>query len=301
VNAHLNALLAANRSGELLARAEIRRGTHNAYRAHPKRKGGWMPRTLLAAAVAIAAAVALPSVADAATIHQDGRAPQRLLLQDDTDQTNFVTVEGSRSVVFHDLLVPIKIDGVRSCMPLDPYTVRCSAVRRVELDLGIGTDIATIDTPYPVSVDGGPGNDRYNSFATGAPSRVSYAGGIGVDTASYGHATEGVRVAVDLEAGDGRPGDDDHIFRDVENVLGSEFADVLIGSHRTTSLNGLDGDDQITGGSAEEQLTGGWGAERIDARDGAPDTIDCGGQAFDRAAVDIGAEASVIRCAEIVS
>ena len=257
-------------------------------------------RILLVAAVAIAAAVAVPSVAEGATIHQDGRTPHRLLLQDDTDQTNFVTVEGSRAVVFHDTLVPIKIDGAPTCMPLDPYTVSCSAVRRVELDLGIGTDVATIDTPHPVSIDGGPGNDRYNALATGAPSRVSYAGGIGLDTASYGHATTGVHVAVDLEAGDGRPGDDDRIFRDVENVLGSQFADVLVGSHRTVQLSGLDGNDQITGGIAEELLSGGWGADRIDARDGAPDTVDCGGQPLDRAAVDIGAEASIIGCAEIV-
>lgn len=96
------------------------------------------PRNLLVAALAVAAVVALPSVAEAATIHQDGRTPHRLLLQDDTGQTNFVTVEGSRSVVFHDTLVPIKIDKVSTCMPLDPYTVSCSAVRRVELDLDIG-------------------------------------------------------------------------------------------------------------------------------------------------------------------
>lgn len=108
-------------------------------------------------------------------------------------------------------------------------------------------------------------------------------------------------MAVDLEAGDGRPCDDDRIFRDVENVLGSQFADVLIGSHRTASLQGLDGDDQIVGGIAEELLSGGWGADRIDARDGAPDTIDCGGQSLDWAAVDFGAEASVVRCAEVVS
>ena len=258
------------------------------------------PRTRLVAALAVVAVVALPSVADAATIHQDGRTPHKLLLQDDADHTNFVTVEGSRSVVFHDTLVPIRIDGVPTCMPLDPYTVSCSAVRRVELDLGIGADVATIDTPRPVEIDGGPGNDRYHALATDAPSQVRFAGGIGLDTASYGHATTGVHVVVDLEAGDGRPGDNDRIFRDVENVLGSQFDDVLAGSYRTALLSGLDGSDQITGGSAEEVLSGGWGSDRIDARDGAPDTIECGGQLFDRAAVDIGAEASITGCAEIV-
>ena len=268
--------------------------------AHLNARLAWRPRTLLVAAVAIAAAVAVPSVAEAATIHTEGRTPHKLLLLDDTDQTNFVTVEGSRSVVFHDTLVPIKIDRVPTCMPLDPYTVSCSAVRQVELELGIGADVATIDSRLPVSIDGGPGNDRYNALATGGPSRVGFAGGIGLDTASYGLATTGVRVAVDLETGDGRPGDDDHIFRDVENVLGSQFDDILIGSHRTALLSGLDGNDRITGGIAEEVLSGGWGTDMIDARDGAPDSIDCGGQALDRAVVDIGAEASITRCAEVV-
>jgi hypothetical protein len=118
--------------------------------------------------------------------------------------------------------------------------------------------------------------------------------------ASYGLVTAGVKVAVDLEPGDGRAGDDDRIRRDVESVFGSQFSDVLVGSDRTTQLLGLDGDDVITGGIAAELLSGGWGNDRIDARDGAADSVDCGGQALDRAAVDLGAEASVTRCAEVV-
>jgi hypothetical protein len=261
----------------------------------------WRPGALLVAAVAIAAAVALPSVAEAATIHQDGRTPHRLLLQDDTDQTNLVTVEGSRSVVFQDLLVPIKLGRAPTCMRIDAYTVSCSAVRRIELDLGIGADVATIDTPRAVSIEGGRGNDRYNAVSTGARSRVSYSGGVGLDMVSYGHATTGVDVAVDLEAGDGRPGDDDRIFDDVEIVVGSQFDDVLAGSDYTAQLSGLDGSDRIIGGSAEELLLGGWGSDWIDARDGAADTVDCGGQLFDRAMVDSGAEASIVGCAEIGS
>jgi hypothetical protein len=116
VNSELNALLAADRSGELLARSATRRVADNAAVAHPKRRAASMPRVLVAAAVGIAAAVAVPSLAEAATIHKDGRTSHRLLLQDDTDQTNFVTVEGSRVVVFHDTLVPIKIDRVPTCI-----------------------------------------------------------------------------------------------------------------------------------------------------------------------------------------
>ena len=257
-----------------------------------------MPRILLAAAFAVVAAVAVPSMAQAATIHQDGRTPHRILLQDTAGQTNLVSVSGSKSVVIHDLNVPIDIDGAPTCMPLDEYTVSCSAVKRIDLDLSGGADVANIDTTLPVEVEGGAGNDRYAAIGSAGPSRVDFSGGIGLDTASYGLAGTSVEVAVDLEAGDGRPGDDDQIHRDVERVLGSPFADVLTGSHRTLELHGLDGNDRIIGGSGAELLSGSHGSDEIDARDGAADAVDCGGQLGDRALVDA-VEASITRCAEV--
>jgi Ca2+-binding RTX toxin-like protein len=259
-----------------------------------------MSRILLSAAVIVVAAVAVPSVAHGATLHQDGGTPHRVLLQDQSE-TNLVSVEGARSVVIHDAGAPITVAGVPTCMPLDARTVSCSAVRRIELDLGDGPDVATVATPRPVEIEGGNGPDRYVSLAKDSPSRVNFAGGIGLDVANYFFATAGVNVSVDLEAGDGRPGDDDVIRRDVETVLGSQFADVLAGSPRTMQLAGNDGDDQITGGSGEELLSGGDGQDRIDARDGAADTVDCGGQLLDWAAVDIDAEASITGCAQVVS
>ena len=258
-----------------------------------------MPRISLAAAVAVTVAVAVPSVADAATLYQDGRTPHRVLLQDATGETNLVTVQGSQSVLIEDLNAPITVAGVPTCMPLDAYTVSCAAVRRIELDLGDAPDHAIIDTPHSVSLEGGAGNDRYVAATGDAPSRVDFDGGIGFDTANYFYATAGVHVGVDLEAGDGRPGDDDQIRRDVESVIGSSFADVLVGSPRTTRLSGEDGDDRITGGTGPEQLLGGDGQDRIDARDGTADTVDCGGQMFDRAVVDRDAEAAITRCAEV--
>jgi Ca2+-binding RTX toxin-like protein len=260
-----------------------------------------MPRIRLTAAIAVAAAVAVPSVAHSATIHQDGRTPHRVLLQADAGETNLVSVEGSNSVVIRDDGSPLTVAGVPTCMPLDAHAVSCSAVRRVELVLDDGPDVAAIATPHRVEIEGGNGPDRYVALASDWPSRVDFDGGIGLDVANYFFATAGVNVSVDLESGDGRPGDDDRIRHDVESVFGSQFADVLTGSHRTERLAGFDGDDQITGGTGEEVLLGGDGQDRIDARDGAPDTVDCGGQLFDRAAVDPAAEASVTGCAEIVN
>jgi len=254
-----------------------------------------MTRTLLAAAAAMAAFV-VPSVAHGATLHQNG-GPHRLLLQDAQGETNLVSVEGSRALVIRDINAPIRLARVPTCMRIDAYAVRCAAVRHLDVDLGAGPDIATIATPREVSVEGGAGNDRYVSLAADAPSRVDFSGGVGLDVANYFYAAAGVSVAVDTGAGDGRPGDDDRIRRDVESVFGSQFDDVLTGSPRTVQLEGFDGDDRITGGSGAEALSGGDGNDRIDARDGAPDRIDCGGQALDWAAVDT--EAFIVRCATI--
>ncbi|MGH2945788.1 MAG: hypothetical protein ACRDPC_05925 [Solirubrobacteraceae bacterium] len=48
---------------------------------HVGRVRASMPRILLVAAAAIAAAVAVPSVAHGATVHQDGRTPDTVLLK----------------------------------------------------------------------------------------------------------------------------------------------------------------------------------------------------------------------------
>ena len=260
-----------------------------------------MPRILLAAAMTVAAAVAVPTIAHGATIHQDGRSPHRLLFQADPGETNLVNVEGSNSVVLRDDGAPITVANVPTCMPLDAHAASCAAVRRIELDLGDRPDVAVIATPHEVEIEGGSGPDRYVAHANGWPSRVDFDGGIGLDVANYRFASAGVDVSVDLEAGDGRPGDRDRIRHNVERVFGSQFGDVLTGNARTQELAGFAGDDRITGGTDMEVLSGGEGNDRIDARDGAPDTIDCGGQLHDWAAVDIHAEASITGCAEIVT
>jgi Ca2+-binding RTX toxin-like protein len=257
-----------------------------------------MRRSLITAAVAVVAAVALPQVAQGATLHQDGK--HRVLLQDTTGDANLVTVEGSKRVLIEDINVPIEVDGVPACMPVDAYSVSCApSVRMIDVDLGDGADVARVATSKPVEVEGGHGRDRLHAGTGDGPSDVRWSGGIGLDTLSYGLAATGVDVAVDLESGDGRPGDDDQVFDDIEVVLGSQFDDVLTGGKHTLQLSGLGGNDTITGGAGAEQLLGGEGSDRIDARDGAADAIDCGGWPFaDLALVDF-TEASISGCATV--
>ena len=253
-----------------------------------------MPRLLLAAALA-AAALALPTAAQAATIERDPTSHE-LLFRGNPDETNLVTVTGSHRLVIEDLNAPIKLAGVPTCKRIDARSVRCAAVRRVSLDLNDGFDVATIATPRDVWISGGAGDDRYNALTTGGRSRVEFSGGFGFDTANYFYATEGVNVSVDGAVGDGRPGDLDRIGRTVERVIGSQHADVLDGDARDQVLHGNEGNDVNSGGTGEDTLLGHHGDDRIDARDGEPDTIDCGGGLLDSLLADPAGEASVVGC-----
>jgi RTX calcium-binding nonapeptide repeat (4 copies) len=255
-------------------------------------------RTLLVAVMA-AAAVAVPSAAQAATLERFDGISRTLLLTGAPSETNLVTVEGSHRLTISDLNMPLELRRTPGCMPLDPYSVECAGYKRIALDLNDGPDVATIATSREVWLSGGAGNDRYTALgtATDRPSRVDFDGGFGIDTASYFYATEGVHIGVDGMPFDGRPGDNDRIDREVEIVQGSEHADVLTGTQRSQQLFGGEGDDEISGGPAQDVLDGGRGDDRIDARDGELDTIDCGGRPFVDQLLADPVEASIAGCA----
>jgi len=252
-------------------------------------------RTLLVALVA-AAAVAVPSAAQAATLESYDGIPRTLLLTGAPGETNLISVDGSTSMVIMDNNMPLELRRAPGCMQIDDRTVGCPGYRQLWLDLNDGPDVATIATSREVWLNGGAGNDRYNAIGTDKPSRVDFDGGFGIDTANYFYATEGVDVGVDGMPFDGRPGDNDRIDRDVERVVGSEFADMLTGTERDQQLFGSDGDDQIAGGPGQDMLHGGPGNDRIDAVDGELDTIDCGGWLLDQVMADP-VEASIVGCA----
>ena len=254
-----------------------------------------MHRLLLLAAL-VAATIIVPSAAQGATLERYDGIPGTILLTGAPAEVNLVSVEDRPgSVVVRDDARPLKLKRAFGCLRLDTNSARCFLTKQVWLDLNDGNDVATIASRRDVWVNGGAGDDRYNALATDAPSRVEFSGGFGVDVASYFYATEGVRVGVDGMPFDGRPGDNDRITRTVEAVFGSPFADELTGAERDQQLFGFDGDDVITGGPGEDALNGGRGVDRIDARDGEPDAIDCGGEALDEVLADP-VESSILGC-----
>ncbi len=132
-----------------------------------------------------------------------------------------------------------------------------------------GTDFS--DSFYPKGGDdvmhGLGGNDLF-SFSEGAD---DYFGGDGIDGFfAMGTALPGATgMTINLKTGTGSGGfaEGDRYFS-IENVAGSLFDDVLIGSDVANVLSGGAGDDKLFGGAGDDTLTGGAGNDILRGEDG---------------------------------
>ena len=116
------------------------------------------------------------------------------------------------------------------------------------------------------------GNDRLvggdgNDILFGGAGADRLEGGAGSDTASYTDATGGVRV--DLIASGFNTGfaQGDTLFG-IEQLVGSNFADILAGSNGGDSIFGRGGDDSIDGRDGNDTLAGEGGDDVLQGRDG---------------------------------
>ena len=84
-------------------------------------------------------------------------------------------------------------------------------------------------------------------------------GGPGFDTASYEHSSVG--VTVDLTAGTGATGDaEGDELRSIEQLVGSAFADTLLGSPSDETFQAGQGNDDIFGAAGSDRYRFGFGA-----------------------------------------
>jgi len=105
-------------------------------------------------------------------------------------------------------------------------------------------------------LEGGGGDD----LLTGGAGADALVGGSGTDTAIYRDSAQAVTVS--LLAGTGRGGDaEGDTLSSIENVVGSGFNDVLVGSARANRLEGGSGDDVLEGGDGADVLIGGLGSD----------------------------------------
>lgn len=106
---------------------------------------------------------------------------------------------------------------------------------------------------------GGEGDDLIHADA----GNDTIDGGNGIDRLSFANAPGGVTVDLSLTgAQDTGRGLD--IIRNIENLDGSGFGDVLIGNHLANTLNGSGGSDVLVGGEGDDVLNGGGNADTAD-------------------------------------
>ncbi len=116
---------------------------------------------------------------------------------------------------------------------------------------------------------GGAGDDVFyggegRSTFVGGTGADTFIGGFGVDTLSYEHSWAGVRIDLqnNLFSG-GEASGDKIIINDpaaiIENVIGSDHADIIYGNDADNTLIGGSGNDQLYGGLGYNVLDGGVG------------------------------------------
>jgi Ca2+-binding RTX toxin-like protein len=88
-------------------------------------------------------------------------------------------------------------------------------------------------------------------------------GGDGVDTADYSASADAVTINLTLGTGAGGDAQGDTL-RNIENVTGSAFDDILTGDANANTLLGGDGDDTLAGLGGADILDGGAGSNTVD-------------------------------------
>ena len=135
-----------------------------------------------------------------------------------------------------------------------------------------GDDILEGDPGNDV-IDGGDGDDTLrggdgNDVLIGGDGRDTLSGGAGNDTADYSTAPDSINVFIgeniEIDDGYGNFGD---LFG-IENIIGSDFDDVIIGGG-TNILFGGDGNDDIDAGAGDDVLAGGPGQDTLRGGQGA--------------------------------
>ena len=121
------------------------------------------------------------------------------------------------------------------------------------------------------SLEGGAGSDTLVS-GLGAD---TLAGGEGTgDIADYSRSDEGVEINLRLgTAARGYAAGDR--LTDVEGIVGSNYADTLVGDAGRNRLSGEEGNDSLSGGAGDDTVLGGGGDDRLVGGQGA-DSIDGG-------------------------
>jgi Ca2+-binding RTX toxin-like protein len=99
-----------------------------------------------------------------------------------------------------------------------------------------------------------------DDFFVGGPGGDVFTGGTGIDTVSYDNALVGVRADLGTPATNTNDAAGD-TYSSIENLIGSDFNDTLVGNSQVNVLTGGLGNDFFFGGAGNDTLNGGGGTD----------------------------------------
>jgi Ca2+-binding RTX toxin-like protein len=117
------------------------------------------------------------------------------------------------------------------------------------------------------TLNGGAGDDVFLAGAA-TDGLDTISGGTGVDTIDYSQRTALVVVTLNPSVGSGEVGEGDLLATDMENVIGTDYNDVITGNANANELVGGIGDDTLSGLAGDDVLEGGGSTE--------VNVLDCG-------------------------
>jgi Ca2+-binding RTX toxin-like protein len=128
------------------------------------------------------------------------------------------------------------------------------------------------------TLNGGNGNDTLQ----GDSGNDTLNGGDGIDTVSYRTATAGVTVEISDYGGESTGGGGNDDFEEIENLIGSNFNDMIYGTNFSGgTFNGGAGNDRIGGDDGLFTLNGEAGDDELFSGHGSGSTLN-GGDGNDR-------------------
>jgi Ca2+-binding RTX toxin-like protein len=154
-----------------------------------------------------------------------------------------------------------------------------NAASAVSVDLSITTSQDTLGDGHDtlIAIESVTGS-AFNDTLAGSAGNNTIDGGAGVDTVTYAGAGAGITLSLASTSGQATGAAGTDTVKNVENLTGSGFNDVLTGSSGANAINGGGGDDRIAGAQGADLLTGGAGADTFIYAGTSASTVAVSGQ-----------------------
>jgi Ca2+-binding RTX toxin-like protein len=156
---------------------------------------------------------------------------------------------------------------------LNTYSDDSTRGVNANLHSGEATDMEggdKVGTDKLINIENIRGSSYDDSFQ-GNNAKNTFIGGLGTDTVDYSYI-KGDLLEVDLSKNSSRYGDDRDSFDSIENVVGSEFNDTIIGDENINRLEGRAGNDTFIGNRGNDFIDGGTSVDQYDIAH--KDTVD---------------------------